>query len=137
VDTSSDTTIDVSYAGGRVCFDGHVDTQGWGAVYNFTFANEQAWNAATRGVSGIALDVSGPTPAPRVEVIYTSNGDDFCRVFAPFDSVGVPFASAHPDCSTTATGVPDPTALTFLRLHWPVVASPYDFDFCLGIRGLP
>jgi hypothetical protein len=135
-DPDSNTSVEVSYANGNVCFDGHIDSKGWGAVYSLTFANEQVWNAATRGVTGFDLEVSGPAPAPRVEVIYTS-GSDFCRLVAPLTSVSVPFASTHPGCSTTASAVPNPETLTFLRLHWPIAASQYDFDFCLGLRARP
>jgi hypothetical protein len=133
-DPDSNTNVGVRYENGKVCFNGHVDTSGWGAVYSLTFADQQAWNAATLGVSGFDLEVTGPRQAPRVEVIYTSAGSDYCRLVAPLTSVSVPFASTHPNCSTSSAAVPNTSTLTFLRLHWPIATAAYDFDFCLGLR---
>jgi hypothetical protein len=139
VDETTATTLTTSYANGKVCFEGALATQGWGIVYNFTFADTATWNAATRGVAGLDLEVTGSTPPPKLEVIYTVNGNqDFCRELQPVVSANVPFSSTHPDCSTNAASpVPDPTALTHLRLHFPVAATTRPFDFCLGIRAAP
>jgi hypothetical protein len=132
-----DTSVTVSYREGQVCLTGQLDSEGWGMVYNFTFADDATWNAESRGVSGIELDVSGPTPLPEVEVIYTVNGNqDFCHILEPFVTTSVPFSSAHPNCATSATGAtPNVTALTHLRLHFPVGDTNRPYDFCLGIRG--
>jgi hypothetical protein len=32
-------TVDVSYADGRVCFEGGIDSEGWGGVYGRKFAD--------------------------------------------------------------------------------------------------
>jgi hypothetical protein len=139
VDETTATTLATSYRDGKVCFAGELSTQGWGIVYNFTFADDATWNAATRGVAGIQLEVSGPTPPPKVEVIYTVNGNrDFCRELQPVTNATVPFSSTHPDCATGPAGdVPDNTALTHLRLHIPVSSTTRAFDFCLGLRAAP
>ena len=139
VDETSETTLTTSYANGKVCLQGQLATEGWGIVYNLTFADTAPWDAATHGVSGFELEVSGPTAPPKVEVIYTVNGNqDFCRELQPVVSATVPFSSTHPDCSTApAAAAPDRTALTHLRLHFPVSASARAFDFCLGIRAAP
>lgn len=129
------TTVTRSYSDGKVCFAGQLDSEGWGMVYNFTFADDATWNASTRGVSGMRLEVSGPNPPANVEVIYTVNGNqDFCHALEPFVTSDVPFASAHPGCSTTGA-TPNVAALTHLRLHFPVGATSRPFDFCLGISG--
>jgi hypothetical protein len=130
-----DTSVTRSYRDGKVCFVGQLDSEGWGMVYNFTFADEETWNASTRGVSGMKLEVSGPNPPERVEVIYTVNGnEDFCHALEPFVTSSVPFSSAHPDCAANGA-TPNVTALTHLRLHLPVGDTPRPFDFCLGISG--
>jgi hypothetical protein len=131
------TSVTRSYSDGKVCLSGQLDDEGWGMVYNFTFADDAAWNASTRGVSGMELEVSGPNPPTRVEVIYTVNGNqDFCRAVEPFVTTIVPFAETHPDCSTNAgAATPDVTALTHLRLHFPVGTATRPYDFCLELRG--
>lgn len=137
VDEDTDSTVTRTYADGKVCFTGQLDDEGWGMVYNFTFADDATWNASTRGVSGMELEVSGPNPPPRVEVIYTVNGNqDFCRAVEPLVTTTVPFSSTHPDCSTnTAAATPNVAALTHLRLHFPVGSDTRAFDFCVGLRG--
>lgn len=138
-----DTSVTRTYADGKVCLAGQLDSEGWGMVYNLTFANDEPWNAATRGVSGLKIDVSGPNPPPQVEVIYTMDytvdgNRDYCRALEPFVTATVPFASTHPGCSTSAdSGTPDISALTHLRLHFPPGNSVRPFDFCLSISGAP
>jgi len=68
-DPDSSSSIAVSYESGSVCFTGNIDTAGWGAVYNFTLADENIWNAATRGVGGFELSITGDARPPELEVI--------------------------------------------------------------------
>lgn len=141
VEVEAPTAVAVTYEGGKVCFDGQIARapDSWGAVYSLTFANQNSWNAAEQGVTGFALDVSGPTPATEVRVIYTSgSGSDYCRVVKPLTSTSVPFDTTHPNCATDPSApVPSPTALKFLRLAFIPKPAPYTIDFCLGIRALP
>ncbi|MET0414298.1 MAG: hypothetical protein ABW217_23505 [Polyangiaceae bacterium] len=137
VDEDTASSVTRTYADGKVCLSGQLDDEGWGMVYNFTFADDAAWNPSARGVSGIELEVSGPNPPASAEVIYTVNGNqDFCRAVEPFVTTTVPFSSTHPDCSTNAAAAtPNVAALTHLRLHLPVGTTPRAYDFCLGLRG--
>jgi hypothetical protein len=135
---SAGSSLTLTYQNGDVCFAGTTAPDGWG-VYSLTFANQSDWNAANLGVNGFELEMAGPLLPAELDLVYTVSGnDDYCRTITPAPTVTIPFASAHPDCSTNASsGAPDPTRLTHLRLVWPPAASAYSFDFCLELRAVP
>lgn len=139
-DPDADTEVTLSYQDGAVCFDGAIvaETESWGAVFNLTLADGASWNAQALGVGGFQLEALGPSLPPRVEVIYTSGGSDYCRVITPAAAVPVPFDTTHPGCDTGA-GLPAPNAsvVSFLRLHLPIASDDYALDFCLRIRAIP
>jgi hypothetical protein len=143
VDTQAPpTVVDVSYENGKVCFDGTITSNKWGAVYNFTFApgdGENSWNAETHGVGGFELGVSGPVLPPKIEFKYTDSGsDDCCRVIQPVSTVEIPFESTHPGCdTTTSTATPDTARLTHIRLAMPPAQAAYEIDFCVQLRAIP
>jgi hypothetical protein len=137
-DPSTASTMSLSYRDGNVCFLGTVVPVGWGAVYNLTFANEDAWNATDFEVGGLQLDATGPSLPPEIEVIFTDDEADFCLVVTPTASTLIPFESAHEECATDPDlDTLDATALFFLRLHLPIATATYDVDFCLRIRAIP
>ncbi len=139
-DPSTDTTVAVSYEDGNVCFSGSIldDSGSWGAVYSLTLANGAFWNAEALGVGGFQLEATGASLPPRVEVIYTTGDGDFCRVITPAAAVAVPFDTTHRDCDTGAgLAVPDPSQVSYLRLHVPIASDEYALDFCLRIRAIP
>lgn len=138
VDEGSSTTLELSYRSGQACLEGTIAASGWGAVYNFTFADTASWNAAALGVTGFELRVVGPLPPAELEFIYTDGRGDFCRRIAPVATTVVPFDATHPDCATSpAQEVPDANALSFIRLHMPVASSARNVDFCLQLRAVP
>jgi hypothetical protein len=136
---SAGSSNTLTYQNGDVCFAGTIAPGGWGSVYSLTFADQSDWNAANLGVSGFELKMAGPILPAELDLKYTASGnDDYCRTITPASTVTIPFASAHPNCSTNASsGAPDPTRLTYLRLVWPPASSAYDFDFCLELRAIP
>jgi hypothetical protein len=139
-DSVSDTgsSVATTYQDGKVCFAGRIGTSGWGAAYNFTFANQNDWNAASYGVTGLEFTASGPQPPAEMKVFFTDSQGDTCHSIAPQGAVGVPFTSAHPNCSTNASErTPILSTLSYMALTWRPAASAYDFDFCVRIRALP
>jgi hypothetical protein len=140
---SPSTTVDQSYSNGQVCFEGTVGSDGWGAVYNFSFIQTDGqgltWNAEAPGVGGFELELSGTQRPSKLDIKYTDSDGDFCRVLSPVVSVQVPFDSTHPGCvaQPTSTLVPNAGELEALRLVFPVLQSAYDVDFCVRIRALP
>lgn len=137
-DPASASAVSLSYEDDGVCFTGTIDNIGWGAVYNLTFNDTNPWDADTRGVGGFQLDASGESLPPQIEVVYTdASAGDFCRVITPAEALEVPFASAHPGCSTSSSSVTDAVDLTHIRLVFPIAASDYAIDFCLVIRAIP
>lgn len=133
-DPESSTLVDLSYSDGQACFTGTIDSEGWGAVYNLTFANTSPWNAEAQQVTGFEVTTSGAELPPSLQIKYSSTSGDFCTTITPGTAVEVPFDGAQP-CSGSAT-VPDASGLTFLRVIFPVPSS-YAIDFCLGLRALP
>jgi hypothetical protein len=137
-DPSTASTMSLSYRNGNVCFLGRVVPAGWGAVYNLTLANEDAWNATDFEVDGFELDATGPSLPPEIEVIFTDDEADFCSFVTPTASTLIPFESAREECATNpGVDTLDATALFFLRLHLPIATMAYDVEFCLRIRALP
>jgi hypothetical protein len=137
-DETTDTVVNLSYEDDRVCFSGTVVNEGWGATYNFTLNDEEPWGSEALDVGGFQLDAEGLDLPPQMRVIYTDADDgDYCRVVTPGAAVQVPFASAHPGCSTSSSSVPDPDDLTYIRLAILPAASDYAVDFCLEIRAIP
>lgn len=138
-DPASNTTVSTTYDDGTVCFTGTIDNVGWGAVYNLTLNDPpNSWDALARGVGGFRFEASGAPLPPEIEVKYTDKSSgDYCRIITPGPAVEVPFASAHPGCSTTSSSVTDAVDLTFIRLVFPPEESDYAIDFCLGIRAMP
>jgi hypothetical protein len=133
------STVVSSYENGQVCFDGTIGTTGWGAVYNLTLADDDAWDGATQGVGGFQFAMTGATLPSSLQIKYTQEGaGDFCRAFTPGPAVQVPFSSAHPSCSTDPeAATPDASELTYIRLVFLPKASSYDVDFCMQIRAIP
>jgi hypothetical protein len=137
-DPSTASTVSQGYRDSNVCFVGTIVPSGWGAVYNLTFANENAWNATSFDVDGFELAALGPGLPPKLEVIIEADDQaEFCRTVTPAASVLIPFDSAREDCDAPKPGTLDPTALFVLRLHFPIATTEYDLDFCLRIRALP
>jgi hypothetical protein len=133
-----DTEVDTTYEDDGVCFTGTIVNEGWGAIYNLTFNDTDPWDAVSRGVGGFELDAVGENLPPQMRVIYSDdNAGDFCRNITPAAAVQVPFASAHPGCSTSSSSVTDAVDLTHIRLTMLPAASDYAIDFCLGIRAIP
>jgi hypothetical protein len=140
-DPSSDSSIAVTYANGDVCFEGSIDSDGWGSIYNFTLADSGSWNADAREVGGFEFAMSGPVLPERMRVIFndTTTSDDFCRALTPASLLTVPFESTHRDCSTApGADTPSTTLLTDLRLAFlPPTSGAYAVDFCMEIRAIP
>jgi hypothetical protein len=133
-----DTAIDTFYEDDGVCFTGTIVNEGWGAVYNLTFNDTAPWDAVDVGVGGFQLDAVGDSLPPSIRVIYSDDdAGDFCRIITPAAGVQVPFASAHPSCSTSSSSVTNAVDLTHIRLAMLPAASDYAIDFCLGIRAIP
>lgn len=141
VDTTPATTaVDLSYPEGNVCFQGHIGTGGWGAVYSLTFQDQAGlWNAVTHGVGGFEVGLSGAQLPPTLQVIYTDVDGDCCRELDPVESTAIPFDSTRPNCTATetATRVPDATQLKYIRLVLKPEATDYDIDFCVELRAIP
>jgi hypothetical protein len=135
------SAVVLSFQNGDACFDGSVvdDTDAWGAVYNMQLApDDNSWNAAARAVNGFALEMSGTSLPPSLQVKYHDGSTDFCTTIATGGTVEVPFSETHPGCSTSSTSVPNSTTLNMLRVVFPVPADgSYPVDFCLQIRALP
>jgi hypothetical protein len=133
-----DTEVDTTYEDDGVCFTGTIVNEGWGAIYNLTFNDTAPWDAVSRGVGGFELEAVGENLPPQMRVIYSDDdAGDFCRNIIPGGAVQVPFASAHPGCSTSSSSVTDAVDLTHIRLTMLPAASDYAIDFCLGIRAIP
>lgn len=133
-----DTVVSTTYEDDGVCFTGTIVNQGWGAVFNLTLNDEEPWDAVSHGVGGFQLEAEGASLPPEIQVKYTdADAGDFCRTITPAADVQVPFASAHPNCSTSSTSVSDAVDLTYIRLVMPAAASDYAIDFCLEIRAIP
>jgi hypothetical protein len=127
------STVTASYRNGNVCFAGTIDKDGWGAIFNLTFANDAIWDAAAHGVSGFKFGMTARIP-PNLQVTYQDigAGDDFCRDVVPASSVVIPFNVTHPDCSTSSTApTPDLTQLTHLRIGFLPTSANYDLDVCI------
>jgi len=139
VNPNPPTTLALSFQNGDACFVGTVAEvgNGWGAVYDFAFANSGTWNATANGVSGFEFKFSGSTPPASLKIIYKdSGGTDFCRNVAP-GTVALPFADAHPSCATSGSGVVDPTDMEEIILAFlPGANAPYPVNFCLQITAL-
>jgi len=136
-DSSSGSSVAETFQDGSVCLSGRVGASGWGVVFNLTLNAEAIWDATARGVGGFAFDFTGSALPPQVEVVYTEAGDDYCRAVVPTSGVEVPFDTAHPGCSTSSSSVPDPSRLTYIRMHLPATGAAYDFDFCVQLRAIP
>lgn len=138
IEVNSPSSVAMTYEDGKACFDGTIATSGWGAVYNFAFnANENdPWNAASRGVGGFELLISGSLPPPRIDFKYTDDDGDCCRTIAPVTTVELPFTSTHPGCVATGR-TPDPTQLKVIRLAMTPRQAAYDIDFCVQLRATP
>lgn len=139
IEVDSPSSVDMTYANGKVCFDGTIATSGWGAVYNFAFNTNEydPWNASSRGVGGFELGISGSLPPPRIDFKYTIDDQgDWCRSISPVTTVEIPFASTHPGCQPTGS-VPDATKLTLIRLAMEPRQAAYELDFCVQLRALP
>jgi len=139
---SDGTDLDNStYRDGQVCFEGSVDSDGWGGVFNLTLANESLWDGAALGVGGFQFAMTGATlpPPSALQIKYTQSGaGDFCRAIAAGPAVQVPFASAHPSCSTDpGAATPDASKLTDVRLVFLPLSGAYDVDFCMQLRAIP
>jgi hypothetical protein len=135
--TPEQTVVTLSYQDGQACFEGTIEPVGWGAVFNLTFANEQAWDATDFDVEGFRLDFTGPSLPPSFQVIYTEDSD-FCQLITPPASASLLFADSHPNCTGSAgSTAPDPGALRYLRLPFPVRTTAYDVDFCLRLVAIP
>ena len=137
-----DTDIDnTTYQNGEVCFEGSVDSDGWGGVFNMQLANGDPWDGATPGVGGFQFAMTGATlpPSSSLQIKYTQSGaGDFCRAVTAGPAVQVPFSSAHPGCSTDPeAATPDASELTDLRVVFLPLSSAYDVDFCMQIRAIP
>ena len=136
-DPGSDTVVTSSYANGEVCFEGTIATGGWGAIFNLTLNDTNAWNATAAGVSGFQFEHSGPSLPPEIRVIYDDGAPgDFCHRITPATSNFVPFSSTHPGCNSSGA-VPNVTDLRFIRLALPPGTSDYDIDYCVTIRAIP
>jgi hypothetical protein len=138
--SGAQSSVSASYRNGNVCLSGTVDKDGWGAIFNLTFANENVWNAATRGVSGFKFRVTARMP-PNMQITYQNigAGDDYCRNVVPSENVVIPFNVAHPNCSTDpASPSPDGTQLTLLRIGFLPTSADYDLDLCIeGLTAIP
>jgi hypothetical protein len=134
--TASD--VGLSYRNGKACFEGTVEPVGWGAVYNFTFANEQAWDATDFDVEGFRLDFTGPSLPPSIRVVYTAAASDYCQRITPLSTASLLFANSHPNCTgTPGSGTPPLTSLTFLRVVLPPSTAAFDVDFCVSLTAIP
>lgn len=139
-DPDADTAVALTYETGNVCFSGSIraESGSWGAVYSLTLANGSLWDAEERGVGGFQLEAAGVNLPPQIEVIYSTGTGDFCRAITPAAVVPVPFDTTHRDCDTgSGLEVPDPSAVSYLRLHLPIASDDYAVDFCLRVRAIP
>jgi len=141
VTTDTGTTLSLSYENGDPCFSGTISaaSSGWGAVYDFTFGqNNATWNASTAGVTGFEFASRGANPPASLKVLYKDPGGvDFCRNITPGDTL-VPFSDAHANCSTSASApIVDTTRMVEIILAFlPGASQPYSVDFCLQITAL-
>jgi hypothetical protein len=136
--TTPETEVTLSYQDGKACLEGTIEPGGWGAVYNFTFADEQDWDATDFDVEGFRLDLTGSNLPPSIEVIYTDADDDFCQLITPLATASIPFANSHPNCTgSPGSGTPDLTSLRYLRLLFPASTTAYAIDFCAGLIAIP
>ena len=139
LDVHPDSTVSLSYVDGNPCFTGTIATTGWGALYNLYFtADSSLWDATSDGVTGFRFLSSGVLQVPVINVYYKApDGVDYCRTIAPGD-VAVPFADAHPACSTNASSpIVDTTNMEEVELAiLPGDGSPYSVDFCMQITAL-
>lgn len=140
--TDGDTDVTLSHANGEACFEGTISNDAidpWGAIFNLTLNNTNAWNATAAGVSGFQFEHSGPSLPPEIRVLYDDDGNgprEFCRNITPSASNFVPFSSTHPGCNPTGA-MSDVTDLRFIRLALPPGTSDYDIDYCVTIRAIP
>jgi hypothetical protein len=139
LDVHSDSTLVVSYENGDPCFSGTIATTGWGAVYNLWFNPDRSlWDATSHGVTGFSFKSSGTSQVAALNVYYKDpDGIDYCRTIAPGE-VAVPFADAHPTCSTIASRpIVDTANLQQLILAFlPGDGAPYSVHFCMQITAL-
>jgi hypothetical protein len=139
LDVHTDSTVALSYKDGDPCFTGTIAATGWGALYNLYFtADSSLWDATSHGVTGFRFTSTGNNQVPVMNVYYKApDGVDYCRTIAPGDNA-VPFADAHPQCSTLATGpIVDTANMEEVELAFlPGDGSPYSVDFCMQITAL-
>ena len=131
------TTLELSFDEGDPCFSGGVSSNGWGAVYELTFAGgdngDTFWSAPNAGVSGFEFAYRGSGQPSALRILYKDpSGIDNCNVIGP-GTTSVPFSAAHPDCDGSGATV-DTTRLVELILVFPVGSGSYDVDFCVQIR---
>ena len=137
VDTG--TSLDLTYDDGDPCFSGAVSSNGWGAVYELTFAGgddgDTVWNADAAGVTGFEFALRGDEQPSSLRVLYKDpSGVDNCHVIGS-GTTSVPFSIAHPDCDNSGATV-DSDRMVELILAFPVGSGSYDVDFCVQIRAL-
>jgi hypothetical protein len=137
-DPSSASEVDLSYQNGKACFQGTIEPVGWGAVYNFTFADELDWDATDFDVEGFRLDFTGPSLPPSIEVVYSDAENDFCQLITPLSTASILFENTRTNCTDSpGSGTPDLDSLQFLRLPFSASTTTYEVDFCLGLTAIP